>query len=279
MITKCDYCHKQINKYLYEIKQNKHVFCSKICFSKFYTKNGEKQYCSYCNKVIYRKRKSKSGKYFCSKECQNKAYREHILKPGPKQTIKQDKKIKYEKHKLYLYSLNRVCKVCGHKIENKNKTGYCRKCLNTNGKFLLSNKTKELMKQGKIKPWQTRNLLSYPERFFKKILDLNNIKYEGPNYSILQSSLGIKDCIPQACYFLDFKINNIDLEIDGKQHLYQDRIKKDKIRDYYLSKNGYIVYRIQWKSINTEEGKKYIKYEIDKLLNFLKSPSGVPNSI
>ena len=47
-------------------------------------------------------------------------------------------------------------------------------------------------------------------------------------------------------YFIDFAIKDkmIALEIDGKQHLYEDRIIKDKEKDEYLKNYGWKVYRI-----------------------------------
>lgn len=61
-------------------------------------------------------------------------------------------------------------------------------------------------------------------------------------------------------YFLDFfiKKNNklIDLEIDGKQHQYEDRKIHDQERDEYLKMKGYIIYRIPWNTINTNDGKE-----------------------
>lgn len=50
-------------------------------------------------------------------------------------------------------------------------------------------------------------------------------------------------------YFLDFLIEKngkkIDLEIDGKQHEYEDRKAHDILRDQYLTDLGFIVYRIK----------------------------------
>lgn len=75
--------------------------------------------------------------------------------------------------------------------------------------------------------------------------------------------------------FLDFLIekNNIkiDLEIDGKQHNYPERKKHDLERDSYLSNLGFIVYRIPWNEINTENGKKEMKEKINKFINFYNS--------
>ena len=58
------------------------------------------------------------------------------------------------------------------------------------------------------------------------------------------------------------------MEIDGKQHKLKERKESDEIRDKLLIKSGIKVYRIEWKSINTEKGKEYIKNEIDKFLEF-----------
>ena len=46
--------------------------------------------------------------------------------------------------------------------------------------------------------------------------------------------------------------------------------ERDKIKDNYLSKNGWHVYRIKWKSINQKSGKEYIKNEIVKFIDFYK---------
>ena len=62
---------------------------------------------------------------------------------------------------------------------------------------------------------------------------------------------------------------NVDLEIDGSQHKLVERIESDKVRSEALINNGFIVYRIEWKNINTEKGKEYIKNEIDKFLKFI----------
>ena len=56
------------------------------------------------------------------------------------------------------------------------------------------------------------------------------------------------------------------MEIDGKQH--KSRTEHDNFRDKILTENGYVVYRIKWKNINTENGKNYMKNEIDKFLMF-----------
>ena len=76
-------------------------------------------------------------------------------------------------------------------------------------------------------------------------------------------------------YFIDFAITEkmVALEIDGKQHLIEDRQKSDSLKDTFLKNNGWIVYRIPWKSINNDLGKKYISDEINKFLIFMGSLS------
>ena len=63
----------------------------------------------------------------------------------------------------------------------------------------------------------------------------------------------------------------IDLEIDGKQHEYEDRKKHDIERDRYLRSKGYLVYRIKWNEINSENGKQLMKSKIDDFLLFYNS--------
>jgi hypothetical protein len=286
---KCLNCGKEYYRFPYEIKNGVKLCCSVKCRGeyekvKYLEQHKPNTTCANCGKEFYRpikKKKSKSGLYFCSELCQNEGYKKGVVKPGPKvklinPTTGKPYTQKERLHKLY-FTLGRKCKLCGEPIWNENQSGYCRKCC---AKARYSNATQEQrhkwsedakkrMAEGKIKPWQSRNILSYPEKFFKKVLENNNIEFEGPNYIIKQKDLGVPDCLPSSCYFLDFKIGNVDLEIDGKQHSYSDRKESDKVRDEYLTKAGYIVYRIKWKSINSESGKQYIKKEIDKLLEFL----------
>ena len=68
--------------------------------------------------------------------------------------------------------------------------------------------------------------------------------------------------------FFDIEEVKLDLEIDGKQH--KRRKESDERRDLALSKHGYNVYRIKWKSINNKAGQQYIKKEIDRLIEYIK---------
>ena len=134
----------------------------------------------------------------------------------------------YAKHNIGLHKV--ICENCGKEIyANDDRCRYCADCAeelnewkfqtySADGKKLfskkhcerLSERAKNLMKEGKIKPWQSRDISSYAERFFMKVLDLNKIEYEREHY------------VPEHGYFLDFFIirngKKIDFEVDGKQH-------------------------------------------------------------
>ena len=133
-----------------------------------------------------------------------------------------------------------------------------------NGKRLYSEKVRQkwrdaqlkLVKEGRHKGWKSRNIKSYPEIFCENVLTNNGIKFERE--------------VPTMRYFLDFVIKKddvvIDLEIDGKQHKYHDRLQHDKLRDKKLRENGYLVYRIDWNEINSKRGSLKMKYKINQFL-------------
>lgn len=124
----------------------------------------------------------------------------------------------------------------------------------------------KLLAEGRHKGWQSRNIISYPEKFWMEVLKNNNIDYSF-NHVVKKSDLGVEN--DNSNYFLDFLIDeNIDLEIDGKQHKYADRAESDRIRDEILTKNNFIVYRVEWNEINSETGKQHMKEKIDKFLDF-----------
>jgi len=160
-----------------------------------------------------------------------------------------------------------VCPNCQKEFEDRirRKRKFCsKKCARTfNG---ISDKTKsklrkimlEKVENGTHIGWKSRKGKepSYPEKFFMEVLNNNNIKYEHE--------------LPCGKYFIDLAIKEkmIALEIDGKQHQYEDRKKKDREKDKYLIDNGWKIYRIQWKSINNLDGKIYIEQQISSFLQF-----------
>lgn len=130
----------------------------------------------------------------------------------------------------------------------------------------LSDCRKLEYQQGKRSGWTSRNIESYPEKFWKKVLKNNSIDFEF-NFYIKKSDLGCKN--EMSGYFLDFKLkNNIDLEIDGRQHHDLDRVESDKKRDKLLKANGWKIYRIEWNEINSDYGKRQMQEKIQQFLKW-----------
>ena len=291
----CINCESPI---LYEKQRNK--FCCKSCAATFNNKNRsddfiteefkEKQRSNAIKGFNKRKRDNGEISYYeleikcpeCGKPLSDKQKMRHSTYCSNScGSIKKDVS-DYEKiQKIKSYGKKIVemsCVICGNKYDavyrapHKGQIKTKQTCSNECHSSLLSKNSKELMKtlikNGKHKGWNSRNIESYPETFFKKVLENNNIKYEF-NKIISKRSLGL-DC--DSNYFLDFFIENknVDLEIDGAQHKLEERIESDDIRDTALINNGFVVYRIEWKNINTKKGKEYIKNEIDKFLEFIK---------
>jgi very-short-patch-repair endonuclease len=229
--------------------------------------------CKFCGKKISYDKKEND---FCNSSCSASFNNVERMKNGFILTDESKKKISLS---LLTYNkkdneyVEKICLYCGNtytvrNISKETKRRYCSKeCSIAGKKKNLSISMQTRIKNGTHKGWQSRNIESYPETFFKKVLENNNIKYEF-NKVVSKRKLGLNS---DANYFLDFFINNnIDLEIDGRQHKLDERIESDKIRDAALIKSGIVVYRIEWKNIKTENGKEYMKNEIDKFLKFLK---------
>lgn len=253
--NKCKLCNSDLP---YE-KKNK-IFCNSSCAAKFNNKG--RVLCESTKKMIGDKLKNcKHSDEHKSKITGNKNGR---WKTGEFANESQT---------------NRKCIVCGnefiaHKLsEDKFSKSKC--CSNDCHIKLKSNNTKtttnERIINGTHKGWTTRNIISYPEQFFMGVLINNDIKFIH-NHPINKRNLGLND---SHNYFLDFYIENkrIDLEIDGSQHKYRE--ESDVIRDKVLNDNGYIVYRIKWKNIISDNGKEYMKNEIDKFLTFYNNQKDV----
>ena len=132
-----------------------------------------------------------------------------------------------------------------------------------------------LLAENKHVGWQARNIKSYAEKFWRKVLENNKIVFEN-EHVVRKQALGLKDA---SNYFLDFFIGGfIDLEIDGKQHEYEERAESDKERDKLLKMHGFEVYRIPWINPNTEDNKQKVQKQIDDFLNWyhtIKDQDGI----
>ena len=225
---------------------------------------------------------------FCCRSCANSRIRTQEIKEKIKNSLNifydnkpterrqiindineyNNENISFDEFKTKHPNIIRICKICGKEFipaiqPNGNKISGANVCSKECHKQLIidnGHKAHEIaLKNGTFKGWQSRKIISYPEQFWIKVLDNNNIKYVHNYYF-------------ENKYFLDFyiKTNNleIDLEIDGKQHKYKDRVIHDKERDEFIKNHNLIVYRIDWNEINSENGSLLMKEKIEKFLNF-----------
>lgn len=165
-----------------------------------------------------------------------------------------------------------ICQICGNEfipsITLKGDISKATTCSEECHKILASERSKQtvqrLIKEGRHSRWVSRKITSYPEKFWINVLNNNHINFIR-EFKVKQ--------ISGYCYFLDFLIEHnghkIDLEIDGKQH--EQRKEHDKERDEYLSSLNYLIYRIDWNNINTENGKLLMKEKIDNFLNWFNN--------
>ena len=161
----------------------------------------------------------------------------------------------------------RICSVCKKEFNPyiletgklyKGKT--CSKECREEMLRIAGKKAIEVSKErGTWKTWQSRNTTSYAEKFWIEVLDNNNISYT-------------REFFYDKKYFLDFMIVKngkiLDLEIDGHQHIYDERKEHDQERDEYLTKHNVIVYRIPWNCLNNDNGKEKMKIKIEDFLKF-----------
>jgi very-short-patch-repair endonuclease len=233
---------------IYEIVEKDCLFCDK----KFKTKKGHKKETKCCSRECNNKLNSSKHREETKIKIKNSVNKYISENPRKNGVSNKNKKTSKERNNTIL----KVCPECNVEYLGRKSSKYC------SIKCSINFKVKNRLFTG----WQSRNIESYPEKFFKKVLENNNIEYVF-NKALSKRTLGI-EC--DANYFLDFYLvdKNIDLEIDGKQHDTEERKEHDEYRDYYLTKNGYIVYRIKWKNITSNGGKEYIKNEIEKFIDF-----------
>jgi very-short-patch-repair endonuclease len=105
--------------------------------------------------------------------------------------------------------------------------------------------------------WRIKNM-SYPEKCFQKILEDNGLDKK---YLIYREY----SVFP---YFIDFAFINekVAVEIDGSQHLEEERKKRDKEKDKLLLSKGWKVLRIAANEV-THDGTKALKGVVEMLGN------------
>lgn len=130
--------------------------------------------------------------------------------------------------------------------------------------FKHSEESKEKIRQARLKfmkdhPEQTawrKSNMSYPEQQFQRFLE----DYGYVNKYLIERELSV---FP---YFIDFAFTDlkIAIEIDGSQHLEEDRKLKDIKKDEVLQNNGWKVIRIAENVIKTDWNK--LKEILDKFI-------------
>ncbi len=215
--------------------------------------------CPVCNREFQNFSGGGKEKTTCSIKCSN-SYK-------PKRIKGSEKPRKSSKIKLKKFN----CVICRFDFEKFTSRNLIKTCSNECRNKLHRKIQNKLIEDGFHKGWKSRNIESYPERFFKKVLTGMKINYIF-NMPVSKKDLGIES---SSFYFLDFFINKngvkIDLEIDGKQHKISERLSSDVERDRLLSSNSYLVYRIEWNPINNEKGKEMMKNKISEFVEWYNS--------
>lgn len=216
-----------------------------------------------CTQAAYDKGRHRK---YCSRSCANSHARTEESKKKVSDSLRklyESRPTKNHHSEGYRQFYERVCIVCGKIFYTSHKLAECcsRQCTSNKPGYRenLRKKALERIANGTHNGWNSRNISSYAEQFWVKVLDNNNIRYTR-EYHLDK-------------YFLDFYIvigeRKIDLEIDGRQHKRQ--VEHDNIRDAYIKSQGIEVYRIEWNCINTESGKNKMKAKIDAFLKYIKS--------
>jgi very-short-patch-repair endonuclease len=225
--------------------------------------------CPVCKKVFKTEFGHKKEKITCSVGCHN-TYRGNRSQKT-KDKIKKTLKNTLRKGGIILLTdlPKRQCEFCKKMFKPKSKkrrfcSSICsKKATPLNPSYIEKQRKLALQRveDGTHVGWKSRTKFkdSYPEAFFRKVLNENNIQFE-------------KD-YRQGRWFIDFAIldKKIALEIDGKQHLEKDRQECDRRKDEHLISQDWLVYRIPWKNPTNDKNKLYIKNEIDKFLNIYNS--------
>jgi len=257
----------------------------KLDISHFGLKNHHRKYqpiqkeCPVCKNTFQTLKGHAKETKTCSHKCANRLFAKPLL-DDQKEKIRNGiqkyllsinktlvtRKLKTGKSIQYLskIKIEKMCNLCSRLFFSKKRNQvFCsNKCSALSRKDNIE--YREKLRQAQLKRisngthsgWKSRNNPSYAELFFMKVLTNNNIVYKFEE--------------PCGKYFIDFAIESkkIALEIDGKQHLLEDRKKSDQLKDEYLTSHGWNVYRIPWKSINTKVGKNFIETEINKFLDY-----------
>jgi very-short-patch-repair endonuclease/predicted nucleic acid-binding Zn ribbon protein len=193
---------------------------------------------------------------FCSSKCargfSTKAKRAEINQKVSAKMVKPPKEFKCLTCLQVFESLNRRI---------KNGRRFCStECANVTSletRKKLSENAIRLHAEGKIHAWPSRSgkKPSYAEQYFIDLFENEKIKFERE--------------VPLGRWYVDFLIGDLVLEVDGKQHDYEDRAASDKLKDEYAKSQGYKVLRIKRANPRTESGKAKLYPQITILKSYI----------
>ena len=260
--TKQKYKETAVNKVLKNIEE--------------YEKNPK--YCKQCNKKIDYKHK---GNQFCCHSCRNKVRKQtnetkskisNSLKTSVKRYQRDLKRFRKTEIKgkikigNEILKVKKYCFVCKKEMNIRNKKFCSNKC---SAYFVhkdpeYKEKIKQLalqrVKNGTHQGWKSRSKFkpSYPQKYFIEVLNNDNVQYKRDKYV--------------GGYFIDFAIEDkmIALQVDGKQHQYEDRKRSDIKKDKKLIQNGWKVFRIKWYNPVNEVNKEKLYSQINEFKLLLK---------
>lgn len=159
-------------------------------------------------------------------------------------------------------------------------------CKTPTGKILNSETHRkaanELIAKGLHKGWSSRGkgLMSYPEKYWKGVLDNLQLSYVQEFVINRRSDLYLEN---KANFFCDFllvspKGHLIDLEIDGKQHNYPEREATDLNRCLELKESfrdllgePFYIYRVPWVNPLDEESKSTVREQVRAFEEFYRA--------
>lgn len=216
--------------------------------------------CPLCNKVFETLLGWGKEKITCSYKCSNiffkdKRYTEESRRKISNSMRKYHRILSLELHtkitftmyksrKIRVYLLKKKCILCGSDCRNRHQLYCSKKCvlLDPLHRKKLSEKVNARIANGTHKGWASRTKLkpSYAEQYI-----INLLKEQFPNVQYVRE-------LKVGKWFIDFAFSKTALEIDGRQHLFPERILSDQIKDEYLKNQGWKVVRIKWKKVTKE---------------------------
>ena len=163
-----------------------------------------------------------------------------------------------------------TCKQCNSNFtivtKRTRKPVYCSKeCATIGSKPIIKASIAKLVESGQWSGWAKRKSddPSYAEKYFIGLFNNEQIQFQRE--------------VKAGKWFIDFVVKNFAIEIDGKQHERPERAASDKIKDAYLSNNGFTVIRIKWANPCNAKGCELLYPQIEHMLKLIKDRD--PNAL